>query len=506
MIGSGAWVVVWLVATPVAQEPLSDALQALVKVAPEGGLSQAQRDAFEAMPAHAKRLFDSAATRGLLGSVAQVQALLSLELAPEKIELLLEDNCVLCHTNPDAQSDETLLDLDPTARGAPAHLDLRAFASDVHLRRGLSCSGCHGGAPTDEEMVAEIYQRWPKAPVRHEDRTWIPEFCARCHGDPGRMRQFNPALPTDQLAKYRYSRHGELLLGKHDSKAAQCVSCHGSHGIQSAKNRGSKVHAQRVPGTCGQCHADAAYMAGYKTPDGKPLPTNQLAQYKESVHGRALLERGDLGAPACNDCHGNHAALPPSVANVAQVCRTCHAGNGAFFDGSRHKKAFDTHGWPECGTCHMNHAIQKTNDSMLSVAPGGLCRDCHAEYAKENKACIETASYFHETIVHLASELEHFTDEKIELAERGLDVEPLTAALSSLDESLRQARSHIHTFDRSDFEQVVTPGRESIAIVGQLVIAADEELRFRRNGLVIAIGIMVLVALLLWLKIRQLGG
>ncbi len=504
MIGSAAWMAMWLVAAPVAPASFGDNLQTLLKVGDEGGLTQPQRDVFDALPAHAQRLFDSAAERGLLGGVAQLRALLSLDLAPEKLELLLEDNCVLCHTNPDAQSDETLFTLDPTAHGAPAHLDLRAFASDIHLRRGLSCSGCHGGAPTNEEMVDEIYQRWPKAPARHEDRTWIPEFCARCHADPGLMRQFNPALATDQLAKYRYSRHGELLLSQHDSKAAQCVSCHGNHGIQSAKNRGSKVHPQRVPETCGQCHADAAYMAGYKKSDGSPLPTHQLAQYKESVHGRALLERGDLGAPACNDCHGNHAAQPPEVGSVSQICRTCHAGNGALFDGSRHKKAFDAHGWPECGTCHTNHAIQKTNDAMLATAPGGLCHDCHVKYAADNSSCIETAVYFHDTIVHLSSELEHFTEEKMELAERGLDVEPLTGALGTLDESLRQARSHIHTFDRSDFEQVVTPGRESIATVGQLVLGAYEEFQFRRNGLVVAIGIMVLIAVLLWLKIRQL--
>jgi hypothetical protein len=48
------------------------------------------------------------------------------------------------------------------ARAAPtaAPLDLREVVSDIHLRRGLSCSGCHGGKPTDEEMTQEIYDRW----------------------------------------------------------------------------------------------------------------------------------------------------------------------------------------------------------------------------------------------------------------------------------------------------------------------------------------------------------
>ena len=90
-------------------------------------------------------------------------------------------------------------------------------------------------------------------------------------------------------------------------------------------------------------------MAGARLPNGSPLPTDQLAEYRNSVHGRALLEDGDFGAPACNDCHGNHAAMPPEISSIAQVCRTCHANNGALFDGSEHKKAFDSNGWPECG-------------------------------------------------------------------------------------------------------------------------------------------------------------
>ena len=52
-------------------------------------------------------------------------------------------------------------------------------------------------------MTPDIAARWPKADVRHVDRTWIPGFCARCHADPNFMRGFNPSLPTDQLSKYQ---------------------------------------------------------------------------------------------------------------------------------------------------------------------------------------------------------------------------------------------------------------------------------------------------------------
>ncbi len=98
------------------------------------------------------------------------------------------------------------------------------------------------------------------------------------------------------------------------------------------------VFPWNIPQTCGRCHADPEYMKPYK------IPTNQLAEYKQSVHARALFEKKDLSAPVCNDCHGNHGANPPEVAAVAFVCRQCHPANGELFSKSPHKKAFDALG------------------------------------------------------------------------------------------------------------------------------------------------------------------
>jgi predicted CXXCH cytochrome family protein len=353
-------------------------------------------------------------------------------------------------------------------------------------------------------MEDEIYDRWPEAPERHEDRSWIPDFCARCHADPAFMRRFNPALATDQYAKYKESRHGERLLRQGDSKTAQCVSCHTAHGIRGAKSPRSSVHPQRIPYTCGGCHADEAYMASYLGADGEPLPTDQLHDFETSVHGRALLERGDLGAPACNDCHGNHAAMPPEISSIAQVCRTCHAANGELFDGSRHKRAFERHGWPECETCHGNHGISDAGDSMLSEASSPLCYDCHREYAKDNPSCEETARYFHASITSLASETELLDGLIHPLAKRGLDVDALTATVEELRDILRESRSQVHAFDRGEFAPLLTRGREQLDTGQASVAKAEEEYRFRRNGLLVAVGIMVFLAVVIYLKIREI--
>jgi predicted CXXCH cytochrome family protein len=353
-------------------------------------------------------------------------------------------------------------------------------------------------------MADETYDRWPELPERHQDRTWIPDFCASCHADPIFMRRFDPGLPTDQYAKYKESRHGERLFREGDSKAAQCLSCHGVHGIRGPKSPRSSVHPQRVPYTCGECHADDEYMAGYLGSNGEALPTDQLEEFETSVHGRALLDRGDLGAPACNDCHGNHAAMPPEISSIAQVCRTCHAGNGELFDGSRHKRAFERNGWPECERCHGNHAVAEVDDSMLSEPSNPLCYDCHREYAEDNPNCIETARYFHASITSLAGESESLGGLVHVLAGRGLDVDALTAAVGELEDILRQSRSQIHAFDRGEFATLEARGQKMIEAGRASVAEAEEEYRFRRNGLLVAVGIMLFLAAVLYLKIRQI--
>jgi len=462
-----------------------------------------QREYFDALPDRAKVLFDEAIEYEVMSEAVHLSALLDLDLRPRKLELLMEDFCIVCHADP-WQDIKAVFSADPEADGSPEHLNLKEFMTDVHFRNGVSCAGCHGGDPYDVVMTKPTYQSMPKAPARHEDRTWIPDFCARCHADPAYMRRYAPNLPTDQYSKYLESHHGKLLLGEGDSKPAQCVSCHGSHAIRSPRSPRSQVHPKNVPATCGACHADADYMRGYLGSDGEPLPTDQLERYQTSIHGRALLEEGDLGAPACNDCHGNHAAMPPEISSVAQVCRTCHVGNGELFDGSSHKKAFEKNGWPECARCHGTHEVGEADDSMLSEETDLLCYECHREHAKENPECERTAKYFYTSITGIAHGAEGLAEQIELLAERGLDVDPLTVNAQELDDILRQARSRIHAFDKSEFESIETLGWETIEVGKNLIDEAEAEYRFRRNGLLVAVAIMGLLALLIGLKIREL--
>jgi hypothetical protein len=461
-----------------------------------------EQDYFVGLNDNLRDLLEDLIQKEVITRPEHLAILLGLELRPQKMEVLLQNRCVLCHTDSESQSAENLFSV-ATGSGQPAsHMNLKEVVEDVHFRSGLSCAGCHGGDPT-ADFGHDFVKEWPEKD-RQKNRAWVVQFCARCHSDPAKMHEFNPSLPTDQLAKFKDSPHGRTLLEKHDDRAPSCVSCHGVHGIRPAKDPQSKVYAQRVPETCGACHADPKIMAGFTRADGSPLPTNQLAEYRDSVHGRALLGRGDLGAPACNTCHGNHAASPPGVAQVSRSCSLCHSANASLFDGSKHKHAFDLHNWPECGQCHSNHAIAKTHDSMLATGPGQLCGDCHREYGKDTPECIKTADYFHDTITRMDQARTRFIAVSEKFAARGLDVEPINNELTELGDALKKSRTYVHSFSRNTFQQAAAPGEEAAKRTDALVNKASEEYKYRQIGLAVSIALIGLLMLAIYLKLRQL--
>ena len=85
---------------------------------------------------------------------------------------------------------------------------------------------------------------------------------------------------------------------------------------------------------------------------GRPLGHSQYELWSKSVHAKALLKDGDLSAPTCNDCHGNHGAVPPQVKSVANACGMCHGKVADLFAKTRMKHRFEEAGLPGCATCH----------------------------------------------------------------------------------------------------------------------------------------------------------
>ena len=373
----------------------------------------------------------------------------------------------------------------------PTGVAREKFADDIHAQKGLTCASCHGGDPsktTPEEAMSRA------AGFRgHVDRMQVPASCARCHSDAAYMRQYNPSLRTDQLSQYHTSVHGKLLA-KGDDKVAVCTDCHSVHGIRPGSDTRSSIHPLNIAETCSRCHADAAYMQVYK------IPTDQYAGYKESVHHRALAVRGDLSAPTCTTCHGNHGAAPPGVAAVEFVCANCHVFQAQLFDSSPHKAAFSALGVPACVTCHSNHRVVAPGDAMLGAGAQSACTQCHVEGDGGHTAAVT----FQRRLGDLQNAIVR-SGEVLQRAEQyGMEVSEAKLEQAQARDALTKARVTIHSFQLARVEDDVRAGLKIADKTYRAGLLALQERDFRRKGLGVSLLAILVVLIALWLYIHQI--
>ena len=459
------------------------------------------------------------------------------------------DECLSCHLELD---DELLL---------PA----KNYVDDIHNKKNITCAGCHGGdATTDDDEIAMSEEKGfigvPDRTVRykvcincHSDDqvmkrygsilqidqykklensvhfqssfnnqgpiadcitchsvhniksvddpqsgvypTKVIELCGSCHSSANFMKNYNSSLPVDQVIKYKTSKHG-LLNSKGDPNAAECASCHGHHDIYSVKDPRSHVYATNIPKVCGNCHSDSKLMSKYG------LPTDQYESYVSSVHGVALLKKEDISAPSCNDCHGNHGAVPPGVESISKVCGSCHVLNMELFEKSPHQKAFDENDFPECESCHGNHQIRYVTDEMVGTQESAVCMDCHSN-EKDDKGYL-VADKMKILIDSLKYEDKETKVILNDATQKGMDVSDAEFLLKDVRQVLIQSRTTIHTFNLDKFKESINPGFEAISKVKEEGIAAVDDYYFRRLGLGISTIIVTFLVIGLYFKIRKL--
>lgn len=125
-----------------------------------------------------------------------------------------EPVCIQCH-----DSDM----MKPAFRSIPGE-----WRQSWHYQNGVFCNDCHGGDPVDAAMAMSPLRGFVGAPTYQG----VPEFCGKCH--------------VGILKNYVESGHGKAL--KASGSGPNCVTCHGSHGVQKANLE--IINEQR----CTQCH------------------------------------------------------------------------------------------------------------------------------------------------------------------------------------------------------------------------------------------------------------
>ncbi len=251
----------------------------------------------------------------------------------------------------------------------------KEFLTSAHangLREGVkgapNCITCH------KNPIVSLTQQ------KDSDQLKIAQvkLCLSCHQDNSEIRS-RTSPSAGFIKSYEHSVHGKALLSG-NGKAANCVNCHTAHTAKGPSDPTSTVNRFNIPNTCGQCHSDIA------------------AEYKQSVHGVAVLQKGNNDAPVCTDCHGEHNILEPtnpkaptSYANVSQqVCSKCHSSvtlsakyglnpnRWSTFKDSYHGLALQGGATTvaNCASCHTAHSILPSTDPRSSVYKGNLSKTC----------------------------------------------------------------------------------------------------------------------------------
>ena len=384
------------------------------------------------------------------------------------------EDCVECH-----------LQLDEARLVEPA----RQYEDDIHIEHGFTCLSCHGVIPAGEHggnIDPEL------GFIGKPSREQIPVLCGSCHSDIAFMKQYDPSMRTDQLAEYWTSDHGQGLQ-EGDPDVATCVSCHPAHSIRPPSDPESTVYPMQVPGLCASCHADPRLM------EPRGLPTSQFQEYKNSVHGNQLLQAEDVSAPACNDCHGNHGAAPPGVASVERVCGQCHATMAGHFEDSGHDVLFSEADLPGCATCHNHHDIQRPSDADLGRVSEDVCTRCHAD---------DPAVAVFPTMRAMIDSLEVGRERAAEALERaedlGMEVSQAQFDLQQVTNALNQARTAIHAMRLQPVRTEIEAGLDVVRSSLERGEEALWEHDYRRIGLAVSAGFVLLLIVGILLKIRQM--
>jgi hypothetical protein len=386
----------------------------------------------------------------------------------------IESTCIDCHS---MMEDEMAALVD-------------SFANDAHNRQGLGCVACHGGDNTSDDLIESMSEE--KGFIGVPGPLEIPGLCSKCHSSPEYMKTFNPRLPTDQYSKYLTSVHGKRNA-EGDDKVANCASCHGAHGIRPAGNPLSSVYDKNIANTCGGCHSDSSYMADYN------IPVDQFEDYKQSVHGIALLEKSDLGAPACNDCHGNHGAIPPDAESIEMVCGLCHHNNMVDFEESTHEDYFTLLEKPACEGCHSNHLIREPSTEMLT-GDEPVCAQCHFE--DDGTGALKAANLMAGTIDSLKKAIASAEEKLDEADQKGLFVTDGLFALKDARQKAFESQTAVHTFNADTVVEITSAGYTKANQAADIAEELLDDFVFRRKGLAISVIVLLILAFAIWIKVR----
>ncbi|RZI42033.1 cytochrome C [Herbaspirillum sp. HC18] len=176
---------------------------------------------------------------------------------------------------------------------------------------------------------------------------------------------------ADNIEAYKKSFHARVNKEDKTKVYATCNDCHDVHtfDIPPAGTTRRAESKRDIPKICGKCHED------------------QLDEYTESVHGKEVLDKGNVKAAVCADCHTAHAvantSANPTKLSITASCGNCHEDNYQSYKRTYHGQV-NSLGYAntgKCFDCHGSHGIARADDPESKVHPDNrlkTCQQCHS--------------------------------------------------------------------------------------------------------------------------------
>ena len=136
--------------------------------------------------------------------------------------------------------------------------------------------------------------------------------CVQCHPgaeDEAHQHDTTPAAVDCGVCHEEQSSHG---LGS--GKPIHCAECHGGHDVFPSTDARSRLHADRLAGTCGRCHPHEA---------GTGSVWASILSLRVKGHGKGDLSRS-YAPDQCLSCHRPETAHDVNGHARTEGCRRCH--------------------------------------------------------------------------------------------------------------------------------------------------------------------------------------
>ena len=292
----------------------------------------------------------------LVGSMSAHGTLTSND---KKIGELSNANCLACHDGKKLE----VAGLGGKLRPLRTIKSIK-FAASVHS--DMLCITCHRNI-TDAVAPHKIGAAEPKVD------------CARCHKalwetaekEGLTNKKARLGLVVKNIEAYERSLHAQPNKDDKSHANASCDDCHDTHYFN-IPPKGTMKRAEwrvTIPSVCGtKCHSD------------------ELDDYASSIHGQEVLDKHNLKAAVCTDCHTSHEIVNTSLNSfklqITEQCGGCHKENLASYGDTYHGQV-NKLGYSytaKCYDCHGSHDILGVQDPNSKINPRNrlkTCKQCH---------------------------------------------------------------------------------------------------------------------------------